>query len=49
MTPEQVYAAYCAAVGGTTFDGRPLPTFDQLGDRQKDGWAAVAALTKDSA
>ena len=30
------YAAYCAAVGGKTFDDRPLPTFEQLGDRQKD-------------
>ena len=36
------YAAYCAAVGGKTFDDRPLPTFEQLGDRQKDGWLAAA-------
>jgi hypothetical protein len=36
------YAAYCAAVGGTTFNDQPLPTFDELGDRQKAGWEAAA-------
>ena len=36
------YAAYCAAVGGTKFDGTPLPTFDELGERQKAGWEAAA-------
>ena len=37
------YDAYTKAVGGTTFDGRPLPTFEELGDRQKEGWQAAAA------
>lgn len=36
------YAAYAAAVGGQTFDGKPLPVFDALGDPQKAGWAAAA-------
>lgn len=36
------YLAYVSAVGGKTFDGRPLPTFEELGDRQKEGWSAAA-------
>lgn len=48
MTAPEVYAAYCVAVGGTTFDGRPLFTFAELGARQKAGWEAVALLTKES-
>lgn len=39
---KNAYTAYVAKVGGTTFDGRPLPTFEELGDRQKEGWAAAA-------
>ena len=39
---ESAYAAYCKAVGGTTFDGKPLPTFQQLGERQQAGWAKAA-------
>lgn len=39
---KNTYAAYVKAVGGTTFDGRPLPTFEELGDRQKAGWQAAA-------
>lgn len=41
---EDAYAAYCFAAGGVTFDGKPLPTFDQLGaDRQACWRAAVTA------
>lgn len=36
------YAAYAAAVGGTTHDGRALPAYEELGDRQRDGWEAAA-------
>lgn len=39
---ELTYLAYCAAVGGKTFNDQPLPTFEQLGDRQKEGWKAAA-------
>ena len=39
---QKAYEAYCAAVGGTTFDGKPLPTFQELGDRQRAGWEAAA-------
>lgn len=61
MEPEELDAcareawnAYAGAVGGTTFDGKPLPAWDfeegreTLGDRQKEGWraAAIAAIAK---
>lgn len=38
--------AYVKAVGGTTHDGKQLPTWYQLGERQKRGWeeAAKAAV-----
>jgi hypothetical protein len=42
MTGSQAYAIYAQAVGGTTFDGKPLPTFEQLGERQRAAWEAVA-------
>ncbi len=34
--------AYAKAVGGTTFDGKGLPEWDDLGERQKQGWDAAA-------
>jgi hypothetical protein len=36
------YAAYCVAVGGTTWDGRPVPTWDNLTDRIRDAWESGA-------
>lgn len=39
---QNAYAAYVKTVGGTTYDGRPLPTFEELGDRQKAGWQQAA-------
>ena len=38
------YERYCAGVGGTTFDGRALPTWHELGNRQKAGWIAAAGV-----
>lgn len=32
------WAAYAKAVGGKTFDGKPLPAWDELGPLQKRGW-----------
>jgi hypothetical protein len=34
------YAAYCKKAGGLTFDGKPLPTFDELGEERQDCWIA---------
>lgn len=51
---REAWNAYAEAVGWTTYDGKPLPTWDAeegretLGDRQKEGWraAAIAAIAK---
>lgn len=39
------FEAYVAAVGGTTHDGRPIPTWDELTDAVREGWRAAAAST----
>lgn len=36
------YAAYCKQAGGVTFDGKPLPTYDQLGLERQLCWVAAA-------
>ena len=41
---RRAYSRYCAAVGGSTFDGRLLPDFTDLGDRQKGGWVAASGV-----
>jgi hypothetical protein len=38
----KAYAAYCKQAGGITFDGKPLPTFEQLGEERQSCWIAVA-------
>lgn len=37
------YAAYGATsgAGDTTWDGRPMPGWDDMGDQQRAGWIAV--------
>ncbi len=41
---QYAYAAYGATSGAgkTTWDGRPMPTWDQRGDRQRAGYIAIA-------
>lgn len=39
---RSAYAAYCKQAGGVTFDGKPLPTFEQLGLDRQLCWIAVA-------
>lgn len=39
---RDAYAAYCEAVGGTSYTDTPLPSWEQLGERQKKGWAAAS-------
>jgi len=41
FTGKQVWDVYAKAVGGKTFDDKPLPEFDKLGAQQK-GWVEVA-------
>ena len=41
----KAYAAYCVQAGGLTFDGKPLPTFEELGEARHACWiAAVDAI-----
>jgi hypothetical protein len=37
------YAAYATpeGAGDKTWDDRPMPTWDEMGDRQRAGWIAV--------
>lgn len=39
---QRGYEAYAAFTGGKTFDGRDMPTWDQLSDRIKGAWEAAA-------
>jgi hypothetical protein len=44
----RLYNAYCAAVGGVAYDGKPLPAWSEFGrdpakQKQADGWRRVAA------
>lgn len=34
--------AYAKAVGGKTFDGKPLPAWEGLGPAQRQGWIGAA-------
>lgn len=39
---ESAYAAYCKQAGGKTFDGKPLPTYAELGAERQACWVAAA-------
>jgi Putative 2/3 transmembrane domain holin len=41
-TPAKAYASYCEQGGGKTFDGKPLPSWDELGENRQDCWHAAA-------
>ncbi len=42
------YEAYGVSVGGTTWDGKPIPKWGDIQERQRDGWRAAvkAAFAK---
>jgi hypothetical protein len=42
------WEAYAKAVGGKSFDDKPLPTWDELGDRQRHGWGVAATAVSDA-
>lgn len=44
-TAKNCWNVYAKAVGGKTFDGKPLPKFKDL-KQQKIGWLAIARLMK---
>ena len=38
---EKGYMAYCKTAGGKTFDGKPLPTWVELGAERQSCWIAA--------
>lgn len=42
---QKAYAAYCKQAGGKTFDGKPLPTFEELGADRQACWVASVKET----
>lgn len=38
---QRMWNAYAAQGGGKTFDGKPLPTWDELGDERQSCWRAA--------
>ena len=41
-TAPELWNIYKAEVGGQSFQGTPLPEFDDLGEKQKSGWQKLA-------
>jgi hypothetical protein len=42
-----MWDAYVVRAGGKTFDGKPLPTWDDLGGERQSCWIAAASVTAD--
>ena len=40
---KEMWDAYAKQAGGVTSDGKPLPTWDELGDERQACWKAAAA------
>ena len=38
-----MWDAYAAQAGGKTFDGKPLPTWEELGEERQACWLAAAS------
>ena len=46
-TAKLMWDAYAFRAGGITFDGKPLPTWDELGEDRQSCWLAAASVTAD--
>ena len=46
-TVKRMWAAYCEAAGGVTYDGKPLPTWEELGDDRQKCWMAAGKEVTD--
>jgi hypothetical protein len=44
---KRMWDAYAFRAGGITFDGKPLPTWDELGEDRQSCWVAAASVTAD--
>lgn len=40
---QATYEAYGKNVGGTTWDGKPIPSWEEIQPRQRNGWRAACA------
>jgi hypothetical protein len=38
----ELWKSYSYKAGGKTFDGKPLPTWEELGEDRQECWRAVA-------
>jgi hypothetical protein len=43
-TAREMFEEYCADAGGKTHDGKPIPTWDQIGDKVRGHWIAAARV-----
>lgn len=43
---QTAYAAYGHTTNGLTYDGRSMPTWDQLGDAIRQAWENAAAAVR---
>ena len=52
MTPDELgeyaFNTYREAVGKITFDGKPIPLWAEIGERQKIGWRAAGVAIRDN-
>ena len=39
-----MWESYAIQAGGKTFDGKPLPTWDELGEDRQSCWIAAASV-----
>ena len=46
-TAKLMWDAYAVRAGSKTFDGKPLPTWDGLGDERQYCWTGVAEVCAD--
>ncbi len=45
---RKAYDAYVKEVGGTTYDGKPIPKWEEIQPRQRNGWRAAAMAVFDA-
>ena len=41
---RRMWEAYAKQAGGVSFDGQPLPTWDELGEERQSCWIAAASV-----
>ena len=44
---KKMWAAHCEAADGVTYDGKPLPTWEELGEGRQKCWVAAGKEAAD--